>query len=121
MLQGITRSRSQAPRRILIVALLLMVGARVYGAPVMDSLSAGGFRKPGVGVMATQRRCWPIQFEQGDMHLIVSVTSDAGVQSETAARSTAARPCVTKLHWQFPFVTQVYSAWNSTHRRWRGR
>ena len=110
MLQGITRFAIAGPRRILIVALLLMVGAGVYGAPVMDSLSAGGFRNPASESWhATEMLA--DKFEQGDMQLIVSVTSDAGTQS-AAARSTA-DDLVTKLR-QFPFVTQVYSAWNTS-------
>ena len=46
MLHGITRFAIAGPRRILITALLLMIAAGVYGAPVMEKLSAGGFRNP---------------------------------------------------------------------------
>ena len=40
MLHGITRFAIVGPRRILITALLLMVAAGLFGAPVMQKLSA---------------------------------------------------------------------------------
>ena len=109
MLCKITCFAIAAPRRILILALLLMAGAGVYGAPVMDSLSAGGFRNPASESWdATQMLAHT--FEQGDMNLIVSITSDAGVQSETAR--AVAHDLATQLN-EFPFITQVHSAWTA--------
>ena len=109
MLCHMTRFAIAAPRRILILALLLMAGAGVYGAPVMDSLSAGGFRNPASESWdATQMLAHT--FEQGDMNLIVSITSDAGVQSETAR--AVAHDLAAQLNG-FPFITQVHSAWTA--------
>src|SRR6478609_8931382 len=109
MLCHMTRFAIAAPRRILILALLLMAGAGVYGAAVMDSLSAGGFRNPASESWdATQMLAHT--FEQGDMNLIVSITSDAGVQSETAR--AVAHDLATQLNG-FPFITQVHSAWTA--------
>ena len=42
VLQGIARLAIAAPRRIIAVALLVMVGAGIFGVPVTKSLSAGG-------------------------------------------------------------------------------
>jgi RND superfamily putative drug exporter len=109
MLHGITRFAIVGPRRILITALLLMVAAGLYGAPVMEKLSAGGFRNPAAeSWYASQMPAG--KFGQGDMQLIVSVTSDAGARSD-AARN-AADDLVTRLR-DYPFVTQVYSAWTT--------
>jgi RND superfamily putative drug exporter len=109
MLHGITRFAIVGPRRILITALLLMVAAGLYGAPVMEKLSAGGFRNPAAeSWYASQMLAG--KFGQGDMQLIVSVTSDAGARSD-AARN-AADDLVTRLR-DYPFVTQVYSAWTT--------
>ena len=71
MLSHITRFAIAAPRRILILTLLLMAGAGVYGAPVMDSLSAGGFRNP-ASQSWDATKMLADKFDQGDMQLIVS-------------------------------------------------
>ena len=44
MLQGIARLAIAAPRRIIGVAVLVLVGAAIFGIPVAKSLSAGGFQ-----------------------------------------------------------------------------
>ena len=35
-----------APRRIIVIAALTMIGAAIFGIPVAKSLSAGGFQDP---------------------------------------------------------------------------
>ena len=46
MLHRIALLAIAAPRRVLAVAALLMVGAAVFGVPVAKTLSAGGFQDP---------------------------------------------------------------------------
>ena len=46
MLQGIARLTIGAPRRVIAVVLLIMVGTAILGIPVFKSLSAGGMRDP---------------------------------------------------------------------------
>jgi RND superfamily putative drug exporter len=46
VLTRIARLAIAAPKRTIAVAALLMVGAGVFGIPVADSLSAGGFGDP---------------------------------------------------------------------------
>ena len=58
MLQGITRFAIAGTGDILIVAVPLMVVRGSTSAPVMDSLSAGGFRT-NVGVVARNRNAGP--------------------------------------------------------------
>jgi hypothetical protein len=46
MLQAITRLAIAAPRRIIAIPVLVLVGAAVFGLPVINSLSAGGLQDP---------------------------------------------------------------------------
>ena len=78
MLQGIARLAIAAPRRIIAVAVLVMVGAAIFGIPVTKSLSAGGFQDPASRVVAGGARCSREKFGQGDMQMLITVTSDAG-------------------------------------------
>jgi putative drug exporter of the RND superfamily len=109
MLQTIARVALAAPRRIISIALLVMVGAAIFGIPVTKSLSAGGFRDPkSESWQAT--RLLSDKFGQGDMQMILAVTSPAGVRS-AAARATGA-DLVTQLK-SSPFVSAVQSAWTA--------
>ena len=55
-----------APRRIIAIALFIVIGAAVFGIPVTKSLSAGGFQDPssesakGVALLSDK-------FHRGDM------------------------------------------------------
>ena len=46
MLQGIARLAIGAPKRILAVVVLVMIGTAIFGIPVTKSLSAGGMQNP---------------------------------------------------------------------------
>ena len=46
MLHRIALLALAAPRRIIAIAALTMVGAAIFGIPVAKSLSAGGFQDP---------------------------------------------------------------------------
>jgi RND superfamily putative drug exporter len=46
MLQVITRLAIAAPRRIIAIAVLVLLGAAVFGLPVVSGLSGGGFQDP---------------------------------------------------------------------------
>lgn len=109
MLQAIARLALTAPRRIIAIALLIMVSAAIFGIPVTKSLSAGGFRDP-TSESWQATRLLSDKFGQGDMQMILAVTSDAGVRSE-AARATGA-DLVAQLR-SSPFVTAVQSAWTA--------
>ena len=109
VLQGIARLAIAAPRRIIAVALLLMVGAGLFGIPVTKSLSAGGFQDP-ASESRQAARLLSEKFGQGDMQMVIAVTSDAGVQSSTA-RAVGA-DLVRGLH-ESPYVTDVNSAWTA--------
>ena len=107
MLHEITRLAVGAPRRVLAVALLVMVGTAIFGIPVHKSLSAGGTRDP-TSESSQARQLLSDKFDQGDMAMIVSVTSNDGVESP-AARAVGT-DIVRQLQTS-PHVSQVTSAW----------
>ncbi|TFV55573.1 MMPL family transporter [Mycobacterium sp. PS03-16] len=97
------------PRRILLAAVLVMVGAGVFGIPVIQSLSAGGFQDP-TSESAQATRVLVDRFGQGDMDLVITVTSEAGAQSPTA---TAVGADITAQLESSPHVADVTSAWTA--------
>ncbi|HEY3994511.1 MAG TPA: MMPL family transporter [Mycobacterium sp.] len=109
MLEAIARLAIRAPRRIIAVALFVMVGTAVFGLPVAKSLSGAGFQDPGAqSTRAT--RLLADRFDQGDMQLLITVSSAGGVQSP-AARDVAT-DIVRQLH-DSPYVAQVISPWTA--------
>lgn len=109
LLQAITRLAIAAPRRVIAVALLVMVATAVFGIPVTKSLSAGGFLDP-KSESSQAGRLLSDKFAQGDMQMFFTVTSDAGAQS--AAAHARATDMVARLQAS-PYVTQVISAWTA--------
>jgi RND superfamily putative drug exporter len=88
VLQGIARLAITAPKRIIVIAMLVMVATGIFGIPVTKSLSAGGFQDP-TSESAQASKVLVDKFAQGDMELLISVTSEAGAQS-AAARAVGA-------------------------------
>jgi putative drug exporter of the RND superfamily len=83
VLQGIARLAIAAPKRIIAVALLVMLGTAIFGIPVIKSLSAGGLQDP-TSESWHAGRILSDKFGQGDMQLIVAVTSERGALSDSA-------------------------------------
>ena len=109
MLQRIALLAIAAPRRIIAVAVLVMVACAIFGIPVAKHLSAGGFQDP-TSESAQAGRLLVDKFGQGDMELLISVTSDAG------ALGAAARFVGTDIADQLkasPNVAGVNSAWTA--------
>ena len=109
MLQAIARLALAAPRRIIAIALLVMLSSAIFGIPVATSLPPGGFRDP-TSESSRASRLLSEKFGHDDMRMIVAVSSQAGVHSG-AARSAGA-DLVAQL-MSFPFVTDVVSAWTA--------
>jgi len=107
MLQTIARTAIAAPRRVIAVALLVVVGAAVFGIPVVNSLSTGGFRDP-TSQSWHASQLLSNKFGAGDMQLALAVTSDAGVASQSAH---AAGDELVALLKSLPYVADVKSAW----------
>lgn len=109
MLQRIALLAIAAPRRIIAVAVLVMVACGIFGIPVAKHLSAGGFQDP-TSESAQATQLLVDKFGQGDMDLIISVTSDAGAQGP------AARAVGTDIASQLeasPYVADVTSVWTA--------
>jgi RND superfamily putative drug exporter len=99
----------KAPKRIIAIALLVMVATGIFGIPVTKSLSAGGFQDP-TSESAKASKVLVDRFGQGDMELIISLTSDGGAQSpESRAVGT---DIVAQLEAS-PHVGDVTSAWTA--------
>ena len=109
MLQRIALLAIAAPRRILVVALLVMVACGIFGVPVAGTLSAGGFQDP-TSESALATRLLVDEFDQGDMELIISVTDEAGVRAPAA--SAVGTDIADRLA-QSPHVGAVTSAWSA--------
>jgi RND superfamily putative drug exporter len=109
VLEGIARLAIRAPRRIIAMALLVMAGTAVFGIPVANNLSAGGFEDPTAG-SAQAAQLLAGKFNQGDMQMLITVSSDSGAQSD-AARAVGT-DIVSRLH-NSPYVAQVTSPWTA--------
>ena len=92
MLQGITRLAIASPRRVIAVVLLVMVATAIVGIPVTKSLSAGGLRDP-TSESSQATKLLSDKFDQGDMAMIVSVTSNDGVESPAPSAPTSSDSC----------------------------
>jgi RND superfamily putative drug exporter len=109
VLQRIALMAIAAPRRIVAVAAMVMVACGIFGIPVAKTLSAGGFQDP-TSQSAQATQLLVDKFDQGDMELVISVTSDQG------ADDAQARAVGTDIATQLtvsPNVAQVASAWTA--------
>ena len=109
MLERIALLAIAAPRRIIAVAVLVMVACGIFGVPVAKYLSAGGFQDP-TSESAHATKLLVDKFGQGDMELLISVTSDGGAQG-AAARSVGT-DIASRLKAS-PYVADVTSAWTA--------
>ena len=109
MLHRITLVAIAAPRRVIAVALLVFIGAAIFGAPVAQSLSVGGLRDPrsestqANGLLAEK-------FGQSDEQLLFMVTAPGGAGSDQARRVGA--DIVDDL-LRSPYVFNVSSLWTA--------
>jgi RND superfamily putative drug exporter len=109
VLEHIAHLAIAAPRRIIAVAVLVMVGAAVFGIPGIRSLSSAGFQDP-TAESARAGELLSDKFGRGDLQMIFMVTSKNGAQS------FGARAVGTDIVEQLrssPFVAEVYSAWTA--------
>lgn len=107
MLQRIALLAIAAPRRIIAVALLVMVACGIFGIPVAKHLSAGGFQDP-TSESAQATKLLTDKFHQGDMQLLITVTAPDGVK---ASNATAVATGIVDHLKQSPHVADVTSAW----------
>ncbi|WP_422747706.1 MMPL family transporter [Mycobacterium sp. WMMD1722] len=96
-----------APRRIIACAVLAAVAAAVFGIPVAGKLSAGGFADPAAESSRGQALLAQ-RFDQGDLQLLITVTSPDGATGPAARR--VGTEIVDELRAS-PDVASVSSAW----------
>ncbi|OBI79887.1 MMPL family transporter [Mycobacterium sp. 1245805.9] len=109
MLQAIARLAIAAPRRIIAIAILVFIGAAVFGIPVAKSLSPGGFQDPN-SESAHAIQILTDKFGQSGQQMLVMVTAPGGAQSDQARK--VGTDLVHDLHGS-SLVYNVTSAWTA--------
>ncbi|OBF85598.1 hypothetical protein A5791_22530 [Mycobacterium sp. 852002-51163_SCH5372311] len=107
MLQRIALLAIAAPRRIVAIAILVFVGAAVFGLPVAKSLSPGGFQDPN-SESSRAIRLLGDKFGQSGQQLLILVTAPGGADSEPARK--VGTDIVGNLK-RSPLVYEVSSPW----------
>jgi len=109
MLSGVARMSIAAPRRVIEVSILVMVGAAVFGLPAATNLSGAGFVDP-TSESGRAAAVLAEKFHQGDMELVLLVSSQSGVK---AGSGRAVGTDLVRQLAQSPFVAQVASPWDT--------
>jgi RND superfamily putative drug exporter len=109
VLHRICRLAVAFPRRVVAVALLVMVGAALFGIPVIQHLSGGGGVDPGAeSSKATE--LLSRKFDQGDTTIVFAVTAPDGAQGSHA--KAVGTDLVRQLK-NSPDVRDVQSGWTA--------
>ncbi|MGE2715539.1 MMPL family transporter [Mycolicibacterium litorale] len=109
MLYALTRIAIAAPRRVIAAAVGLLIACAVFGVPVTDSLSGGGFRDP----QSDSARASAIlsdNFDRPEMQLLLTVTAPDGAMS--GAGAAVGTEIVAALE-RSPDVGYVESPWGA--------
>lgn len=106
----ISRLAVEFPRRIIGAALLVMVGAALFGVPVIRHLSGGGGTDPGAE-SSRANALLSQKFGQGDMSLVIAVASPGGANAPQA--KAVGTDLVRRLK-DSPDVREVQSGWTAT-------
>jgi putative drug exporter of the RND superfamily len=109
MLSRMARISIAAPRRVIAVAILVMVGTAIFGIPAATSLSGGGFLDP-TSESARAAAVLAEKFHRGDMEMVLLVSSESGVK-DGPARAVGTE--IVRQLAQSPFVAQVASPWDT--------
>ncbi|WP_328360415.1 MMPL family transporter [Mycobacterium sp. NBC_00419] len=109
MLQAIARLAIAAPRRVIVVAVLVMVAVGIFGVPVATHLSPGGFQDP-TSESARAAQLLTEKFDQGDVQLLVVITAPDRFDSPQAR--TAATDVIDRLQ-RSGHVAAITSPWTS--------
>lgn len=109
MLQGIARLAIAAPRRIIGIAVLVFIAAAIFGIPVANSLSPGGFQDPN-SESARAIAVLTDKFGQSGQQMLILVTAPGGADSEQARK--VGTEIVDELK-QSPLVYNATSPWTA--------
>jgi RND superfamily putative drug exporter len=92
---------------VIAVAVLVLIGTAIFGLPVIKTLSAGGWGDPG-SESAQAAALLSQKFGQGDMGMLITVTSDRGAHGPQA---TAVGTELVRRLQNSANMGQVRSAW----------
>lgn len=109
MLYRIARLAVEFPRRVIAVAILAMIAAVIFGVPVIQHLSGGGGTDPG-SESSKATALLSQKFDQGDMTLVIAVTSPDGAHRPQA---TAVGTDLVRRLKDSPDVREVKSGWTA--------
>ncbi len=109
MLKRIAQLAIHAPRRVIAVAVLLMVAIGIFGVPVAQHLSPSGFQDP-TAESSRVARLLTDKFGQGDVPLVIVVTAPDRYDSPRAR--TAATGVIAELT-RSGHVATITSAWTT--------
>ena len=109
MLARIAKLALRSPRLILAVAALLAVLTAVFGIPVANHLSSGGFQDPS-SESARAAQLLSEKFGQSDQQLLITVTDPAGA---TSAPARAVGADIAARLDASPNVLSVTSPWTA--------
>jgi uncharacterized membrane protein YdfJ with MMPL/SSD domain len=109
VLQRIALLAIAAPRRVIAVAVLVMLAAGIFGIPVAKSLSSSGFADP-TSESARATQLLTNKFHQGDMQMLVTVTA---ADSATGPAARAVGLGIVDQLRRSPNVAGVTSAWTA--------
>jgi putative drug exporter of the RND superfamily len=107
MLRRITMLAIAAPRRLIAISLLIFAAAAAFGIPVVNDLSAGGFRDPS-SESTRASQLLAEKFGQSDQQIVLILTAPGGVRGDQIHRVAAD---ITEHLQRSPFVYNVVSAW----------
>ncbi|MBV8790346.1 MAG: MMPL family transporter [Mycobacterium sp.] len=108
-MQTLARLALTAPRRIVAIALLVMVAMAVFGIPCVKSLAGGGFQDPG-SESARAAAVMEHKFHRTDTKMLILVSSPDG------ATSPKVRAVGTEIAGKLnssPYVAHVLSPWDA--------
>lgn len=109
VLAGIAALAIRAPRRMIAIAVLVLVAMAAFGVPVAGKLSAGGLTDPGAQ-SSQARSVLASTFGQGDMPLLITVSSPDGANA-AAARAVGTE--IVQTLSQASTVATVSSPWTA--------
>ncbi|SPM39932.1 membrane protein [Mycobacterium numidiamassiliense] len=109
MLTRLARIAIAAPRRVIAVAILVMVGTAIFGIPAANSLSGGGLVDR-TSESAHAAAVLAEKLNRGDMEIVLLVSSEGGAEDGPAR---AVGTDIVRQLAQSPFVAQVASPWDT--------
>jgi uncharacterized membrane protein YdfJ with MMPL/SSD domain len=109
MLRRIALLAIAAPRRVIAVAVLVMVATAIFGVPVAKSLSSSGFQDP-TSESARATQLLTDKFGRGGMQMLITVTAP---DSATGPAARAVGVGIVDQLERSPNVAGVTSAWTA--------